>query len=445
MKNKKISKALNLYIPGNLCNFRCSYCYVSECLNDDEWRPPHFKYSLDKMVSAFSPERLGGIAYITVIGGGETLLPEEVVPLIKGLLKWGHIVEVVTNNTLNEKIEQLLKTPAEDIKRLIVKCSLHWLELKRLGKMEDYFENIRKIISAGASAYPFLVVCNDYMPYLDEISHRCMEEIGVLPQCTPCVVSNTTDEFFHADTVHTEPPCTEELIELINNKFDSVLFKECVKMLSINPRKLFCYAGKYSFVVSLEDGLLHKCHNVPTKFNFIEDDITQIKFEPVGCECGIASCSLQYQFYGCGCIPELSELKTYSEMIYRQGSINETIRSMMDIRLYEHDENYSHLEESKYLIKRINEKEQELQTLRAAIQQQYYEIKRKSNVCFQKTDKELVDELLKIVESLNQDSSGRYKIGYPHIEAMRKVCDNMSGGDKVFDKIFIDIFKTVLK
>ncbi len=37
--------------------------------------------------------------------------------------------------------------------------------------------------------------------------------------------------------------------------------------------------------------------------------------EPVGCECGIASCCLQYGFYALGLIPEIPEVPTYTEMV----------------------------------------------------------------------------------------------------------------------------------
>lgn len=76
------------------------------------------------------------------------MIPPEVVPFVKGLLHLGHVVELVTNNTLNQRIDELLDTPREDIGRLIVKCSLHWKELKRLHKVEDYFNNIKRIIAA---------------------------------------------------------------------------------------------------------------------------------------------------------------------------------------------------------------------------------------------------------------------------------------------------------
>ena len=53
-------RAITVYVPGNVCNFRCSYCYVSECLRDGHEQAGHFNYSVEHMVEAFRPERIGG-------------------------------------------------------------------------------------------------------------------------------------------------------------------------------------------------------------------------------------------------------------------------------------------------------------------------------------------------------------------------------------------------
>ena len=67
------------------------------------------------MLAAFDPGRLGGLADIIVIGRGETLIPKEVIPFVHGLLDMGHYVEVVTNLSLTQKIEELLKTSKENL------------------------------------------------------------------------------------------------------------------------------------------------------------------------------------------------------------------------------------------------------------------------------------------------------------------------------------------
>lgn len=90
-----VTKAITAMIGGTACNFNCAYCYRKYHGVTEKNTLPQFQYSVEHMVKALSPERLGGIADIVVIGGGETLLPAEVVPFAKGLLAQGHIVEVV--------------------------------------------------------------------------------------------------------------------------------------------------------------------------------------------------------------------------------------------------------------------------------------------------------------------------------------------------------------
>ena len=63
----------------------------------------------------------------------------------------------------------------------------------------------------------------------------------------------------------------------------------------------------------MQTGMMSKCHNVQTEINFFEHIDAPIKCDPVGCECGIASCSLQYCFYGTGLIPEIPNVLEQKE------------------------------------------------------------------------------------------------------------------------------------
>lgn len=53
--------------------------------------------SLDYVLKAFSPKRLGGICYINLAGDGETMLPEDIEELLLGLMDQGHYLTVYTN------------------------------------------------------------------------------------------------------------------------------------------------------------------------------------------------------------------------------------------------------------------------------------------------------------------------------------------------------------
>ncbi len=349
MENNKVKMAITAYVPGTMCNFRCKYCYISNCV-DEHLEKPTYNYPLETMIKAFDPKRLKGIAEITVISGGETLIDDTIVPFIHGLLKFGHVVTVVTNLTLNNRIDELLDIPEQYLKRLIVKGSLHWEELKRLNKIDDYFNNMNKVLKKGASTYPFLVLSEDYMPYLDEINNICMERIGALPHCTPNIVFEDKT-LSHDGKIHTNPECTQEFVDKINNTFNSEIFKTSVKFLNVDVEKVFCYAGLWSFVVSLKDGSLFKCHNCPTENNFYENLEEMPELEAIGNNCQITNCALQYNFLADGLIPEFEGIPTYGQMLARPRLINEEVRNLLDVKFNEIHKEYNKKKQEKTSLK----------------------------------------------------------------------------------------------
>lgn len=81
--NNKIKLAITALVGGTSCNLDCEYCYRKGQGIKDRNTPAKFNYSVERMLKALSKERLGGNAIICICGGGETLLPAEIVPLIK--------------------------------------------------------------------------------------------------------------------------------------------------------------------------------------------------------------------------------------------------------------------------------------------------------------------------------------------------------------------------
>lgn len=441
MDKTKIKKAITVYVPGNICNLRCSYCYITECLKNSHGIKAQFQYSVEHMIAAFAPERLGGIAYITVIGEGETLIPPEVVPFVKGLLHQGHVVEIVTNNTIDERIEELLESPKEDLKRLIVKCSLHYMELKRLNKVESYFANIRKIIAAGASSYPFLVICEEYMPVLDEIREVCMRELGALPPCTPCVTADKPEDFLNGAGAVTSPACTPEFVKSINGKMKSRLFEEAVRFLDVDVRDIFCYAGKWSFVVEMKSGLLSKCHNVRAEANFFENINQPIECSPIGCECGIASCSLQYPLYGFGLIPEVLNVPTYTDMLSENSAFfNDEVKEMLNIKISDTEKAYSCDEERHFLMKKIWEKNTEITELKQSIRKYEQGIDSEKELQRRKS----VEQLLAMVDDSNTTYDELKTFNYEIMLYIRDICNSMPGGTEMYYHVWEKIVRELL-
>ena len=435
MDRNRIKRIITVYVPGHLCNLRCSYCYVTECLKYSMDGHAQFNYSVEHMIKAFEPARLGGIAYIVVIGEGETLFPPEVIPFVKGLLHQGHVVEVVTNNTLDDRIGQLLDIPQEDLKHLIVKCSLHWLELKRLNKVNSYFENIRRIVAAGASAYPFLVICEEYMPFLDEICDVCEKELGELPACTPCVTAETPEQFLEKGGAGTNPPCTTEFVEQINKRLHSKLFEQSVRFLDIDVRKVFCYAGAWSYVVQMGTGRLCKCHNVLTDINFFENIDQPVECAPVGCECGIASCSLQYCFYGFGLIPEVSNVPTYTEMLCEGSNLfNPEIKQLLNSRISDHEKIFTKEEENTFLMDVIHCKNLQIEELSQRMTKEQYAAVKATEA--EKQRRLYVERLLGLVDEDRLSYEELSFVTYDTMMYLKYVCDTMPDGSVMYGHIW---------
>lgn len=351
-KNKHVSRSITIYVNGNKCNLNCSYCYVVNSRCDEKTEKVDLKFDLHTMIEAFSVERLGGIADIVVIGSAETLLMEHIIPFVHGLLKHGHVVTVVTNATLTKRIKQLVDIDKIYLKRLIVKASLHYLELKRRGLLEVYYENIKYIVAAGASCYPFVIISEEYLPYLDEISSNCIDELGIKPQCSPC--NEVVDAYSIKYSTKFKPEITYELYKKIDRQFDTRIFNEIVKNKRFDPQEHFCYAGLWSFGVDYATGSMSKCHGLPISVNFYEGDFCEKIKEPVACSCGIESCCLQYNFFAEGLLPDYDSGMLYGDMIYTKGFVSEDVRELLNVRFDHFYKRLSKEDELKFIIDNKN-------------------------------------------------------------------------------------------
>jgi sulfatase maturation enzyme AslB (radical SAM superfamily) len=341
---KGIRRVVTAMISGTACNMNCHYCYRQYHGVTEKNTPTHFQYSVPHMVKALHPKRLKGFAFILVVGGGETLLHEKIVPFIRGLLMQGHIVEVVTNLTLNERINELLDIPNKCLKNLIVKCSFHYMELKRLNKLEDYFNNLRKVVAAGASAHPFLVVSNDYLPYLDEIKKIFLRELQEMPHTS--IALDFTDKSMRPFSFY-----TREFKDMLIKEFDSNVFRVTERFLDVDPKEYFCYAGDWCISLYTDSGKIQKCFYVPTEQNIFENIFKPIKFESLGKNCPKDSCALSYDLLSFGVLPDFVDLMPYGDVIFKKHLFNESIREKLNIKLYNVHKRYTAAKENKINIK----------------------------------------------------------------------------------------------
>lgn len=340
MKNSdKIVCAFNFDISGTACNLDCSYCYRKGQGVVDRSVPAKFNYPIEHMLKALSRERLGGRAIICICGGGETLLPKETVPLIKGFLKEGHVVDLVSNLTLNHRIDELLETPREDLERLILKASFHYIELKRLNKLDDYFNNFNRLIKAGASGSPILTVCKEYIPLLDEIKQLCLDKINDLPHVTAEI-----DDF--NTSMKPKDFYNDDFVAMIKEKFNSEIFETFSNLLKISPSEHFCYTGEWNFVIDSRTGDFRKCFYAPVEQNVFKNLDKPIIFEPIGYNCPKPNCALNYNWCSMGIMPSL-KIKNYSQILFRPNTYNKEILKLLDFKFSDFRHEYTNKEKEK--------------------------------------------------------------------------------------------------
>ena len=117
---ERIKRFIDGYVPVTSCTLRCHYCYITHQRLFDT-KLPKFRYDAAFIRKALSKDRLGGTCLINLCGGGETLLPAEVVGYTKALLEEGHYVMIVTNATCSKRFDEIAQFPKELRERLFFK------------------------------------------------------------------------------------------------------------------------------------------------------------------------------------------------------------------------------------------------------------------------------------------------------------------------------------
>jgi hypothetical protein len=304
---ERIKKYIDCWVPVRTCNFRCHYCYVAQT-GDFKSKLPEFKYSAEYIAKALSKRRLGGTCFINLCGSGETLLPPQIIGIIRTLLEEGHYIAVVTNGSLSNRFDEICAFPDEILSRLFIKFSFHYLELKRLDIMDKFFHNIHKIQNAGASFSIEFPSSDEMVPYIDEIKAVCLENVGAL-----CHVTTLRDDSKTSSPLLTD--YSEEKYYNIWSSFDSDLFEFKRKLQNI-PQTGFCYAGYLTCTVDIGTGDMRQCYRAELLDNIYIDLDKPLYFEPVGHNCPDSYCTVGHALLAFGVIPESNIAKdvTYSTL-----------------------------------------------------------------------------------------------------------------------------------
>lgn len=299
-----MKKFIECYLPVKACNFRCQYCYVTQ---NGWWNSklPDLQKCCKNIKKATSIDRLGGECMFNICATGETLLYPEILDIVRSILENGHYVMVVTNATLTNRFKEFCEFPLELRKHLFFKCSFHYLELKRLNKIDVFFENINMVKNAGISYTVELTPDDSYIPYIDDIKNVCLEKMGTL-----CHVTVPRDERKNGYPLMTN--LSREQFVKTWKEFNSTLFDFKESIFEVR-RKEYCYAGKWGIVLDLGTGEYKQCYKGKRLGNFYEEMDKPLHLKAIGHNCCEGHCHNGHAFLGFGLIPEL-DTPDYADM-----------------------------------------------------------------------------------------------------------------------------------
>lgn len=332
---EKMKRFIDCYIPTETCNLRCHYCYITQKSKFNN-KLAHFSHSLDEIRKAFSLKRLGGVCLINLCAGGETLLSNEVIPVVKELINEGHYVMIVTNGTLSERFIEISKLSTYVKSHLFIKFSLQYLEMVRKGWLKLFADNVALMKDNKVSFTVEVTPSDELIPYIDDLKMYCMDNFGAL-----CHVTIARDD--RTSGIDVLSSLDFESYKRIWSQFESDMFRFKSEIF-YHKRTEFCYAGDWSIYVNLETGRITQCYCGKIIGN-LYDFSKPISFEAIGSKCTLPHCFNGHAYLTVGNIPEI-DTTTY-DLTRNRKSVDGTewlqpeMKYIMHSRLQESNKEYS--------------------------------------------------------------------------------------------------------
>ncbi|WP_102048681.1 radical SAM protein [Pygmaiobacter massiliensis] len=276
------------------------------------------------------------VTYFSICGAGETTLQNEIADITYSILKNGHYVNIITNGTIEKRLKEIVEKAGEYVSHLHFAFSLHYLELKRLGLLNTFFDNVNMVRAAGASIMVQINLCDEYIPYLQEIEDICIERVGEKPQVAATRKEEKVLQKIELLTEHTEAE-----YQKYGEEFDSPQFRFTMKNFNVK-RKEFCYAGDWAGNLDLSNGRLRRCYSSYVFQDIFKNPDEPIRFLAMVTHCGSPFCMNSSHFMSLGVIPEI-ETPSYAELRNREeaGWHTEDMKEFLSGRLYDSNEKYA--------------------------------------------------------------------------------------------------------
>lgn len=331
----RIKRFIDCYIPTETCNLRCHYCYIAQRRKFNN-KLAHFSHSLNTIRKAFSISRMGGICLINLCAGGETLLSDEVLPIVEQLIIEGHYVMIVTNGTLTKRFHEIADLPENIKKHLFIKFSLHYLEMIRKGWLTRFADNVNLMKNNKVSFTVEVTPSDELIPFIEDLKDYCLTNFGAL-----CHITIARDD--RTGGIDVLSSLEYKDFKTVWSQFDSRMFDFKTEIF-YHKRYEFCYAGDWSIYVNLETGNINQCYcgkSIGNLFDFSKP----ISFEAIGKKCSLPHCYNGHAFLSIGDIPEINST-TYDLTRNRQcldGTewLQPEMKGIMHSRLQESNKEYS--------------------------------------------------------------------------------------------------------
>lgn len=312
-----IKRFITCLIPVYSCNFECSYCYLKARQKQHKGGIRPFVASPEEIREKLSRKRLGGTCYFNLCAEGETMLHPRIIDLVYQLTMEGHYADIITNGLITSRINELTdRLSEEQKKRVLVKFSFHYLELKKRCLLNQFVDNVRSVQDAGISFSVEITPHDELIPFIDEIKEFSGNAFGAWPHITVA-----RDESSSAMKILTG--YTREEYHRIWSAFDSELFDYKFNLFGVK-RHEFCHAGLWSLFVKLETGVYAQCYKGDILGNIMNGK-ESIKLRPIG-RCRESHCFNGHAFLALGNIPELATI-TYANERNRKTATGNWLQS----------------------------------------------------------------------------------------------------------------------
>ena len=290
-----------LAIPVKVCNYRCSYCYITHDNKPDR----ESLHLLPKII-----ERLGKIPRpltISLYPLGDIIAIPTLWPLLQNISALDNVVSIELWSNLSRDMDDILKY-VQGNKKIFVAGSYHPSGFKafEVGK-ENFFRRVADLRDNVADVTINMVAATCNMPFYHELKSR-LDQLGVYLSISPLRGARNGDGKMYPLSYSNDE--RNEIRKMINNDFISYF------MLDNKRAAIRCSVGRdYLEIDNL--GNVLRCSRISSSYGNILDECGPL-IDSIGRYCPLGGCSGKVDIgYIAPCLAEYKRIGTKHHYIKR--------------------------------------------------------------------------------------------------------------------------------